>query len=79
MRLSLLPSLLALLLAGLMIQVGAKKGGGRRAVFRTELSKNLREDFTITEKAPSRASPTGSFTFKTLLRHYDKRVLTHGK
>ena len=50
MRLSLLPSLLALLLAGLMIQVGAKKGGGRRAVFRTEPSTNLREDFTITEK-----------------------------
>ena len=55
MGLSLL-SLLGLLLAGLMIQVGAKKGGGRRAVFRTELLMNLRNDFTLTEKhkkAPS--------------------------
>ena len=50
MGLSLLTSLLGLLLAGLMIQVGAKKGGGRRAVFRTELLMNLRKDFTLTEK-----------------------------
>ena len=56
MGLSLLSSLFGLLLAGLMIQVGAKKGGGRRAVFRTELLMNLRKDFTLTEKhkkAPS--------------------------
>ena len=36
---------------------------------------------TITEKAPTRAfswlkAPTSAFTFKTLLRHYAKRVLT---
>ena len=37
--------------------------------------------FTITEKTPTRAfswlkAPTSAFTFKTLLRHYAKRVLT---
>ena len=37
--------------------------------------------FTITEKAPTRAlswlkAPTSAFTFKTLLRHYAKQVLT---
>ena len=37
--------------------------------------------FTITEKAPTRAfpwlnAPKSIFTFKTLLRHYAKRVLT---
>ena len=37
--------------------------------------------FTITEKAPTRASswlkvPSSAFTFKTLLRHYAKRALT---
>ena len=37
--------------------------------------------FVITEKAPTRAfswlkAPTSAFTFKTLLRHYAKRVLT---
>ena len=42
---------------------------------------NVREDFTITEKAPTRAfswlkAPTSAFTFKTLLRHYAKRALT---
>ena len=36
---------------------------------------------TITENAPTRAfswlkAPTSAFTFKTLLRHYAKRVLT---
>ena len=36
---------------------------------------------TITEKAPTRAfswlkAPTSAFTFKTLLRHYAKQVLT---
>ena len=40
--------------------------------------------FTITEKALTRAlswlkAPSSSFTFKTLLRHYAKRVLAHGK
>ena len=37
--------------------------------------------FTIAEKAPTRAfswleGPTGTFTFKTLLRHYPKWALT---
>ena len=42
---------------------------------------NVPEDFTITEKAPTRAfswfkAATTAFTFKTLLRHYAKRALT---
>ena len=42
---------------------------------RNEGYPNVPEDFTITEKAPSRAfswlkAPTSIFTFKTLLRHY---------
>ena len=46
-----------------------------------ELQTNLREDFTIMEKAPARVfswlkAPTSTFTFKTLLRHYAKRALT---
>ena len=46
-----------------------------------ELQTKLREDFTIMEKAPTRAFswlkvPTSAFTFKTLLRHYAKRALT---
>ena len=36
-----------------------------------ELQTEVREDFTITEKAP-----TSAFTFKTLLRHYAKQSLT---
>ena len=39
---------------------------------------NVPEDFTITEKAPTRAATT-AFTFMTLSRHYAKRTLTHGK
>ena len=46
----------------------------------------VREDFTITEKAPTRgllllesAYSTRAFTFKTLLRHYAKQTLTHSK
>ena len=44
----------------------------------------IREDFSITEKAPTRAFswfkvPTSAFTFKTLLRHYAKQTLTQGK
>ena len=39
--------------------------------------------YTIMEKAPTMASswlktPTSAFTFKTLLRHYVKQVLTRG-
>ena len=42
---------------------------------------NVPEDFTITEKAPTRAfswlkAPTSAFTFKTLLTHYAERALT---
>ena len=42
---------------------------------------NVPEDFTIMEKAPTRAfswlkAPTSAFTFKTLLRHYAKQALT---
>ena len=44
----------------------------------------VREDFTITEKAPTSTfswlkAATSAFTFKTLLRHYAKQTLTHGK
>ena len=44
---------------------------------------NVREDFTITEKAPTKAfswlKPTITFTFKNLLRHYAKRVHKQSK
>ena len=41
-----------------------------------ELQTKVREDFTITEKAPIRAySPTRAFTFETLR----KQALTHSK
>ena len=39
----------------------------------------VRKDFTIREKAPTRAwlkVPTSAFTFRTLLRHYAKQTLT---
>ena len=44
-------------------------------------NQEVREDFTIMEKAPTRAfswlgAPTSAFTLKTLLRHYAKRALT---
>ena len=40
---------------------------------------NLRDDssFTITEMAPTRASPSSAFIFKNLLRHHAKQALTH--
>ena len=46
-----------------------------------ELQTMAREDFTITEKAPTRAFSwlkvaTTAFTFKTLLRHFAKQTLT---
>ena len=45
-----------------------------------ELITEVREDFTITEKASSwLKAPASAFTFKTLLRHYPEHVLTHGK
>ena len=44
---------------------------------RVELSTNLREVFTITEKALFwLKAPTSALTFKTLLRHYAKQALT---
>ena len=47
----------------------------------TEGYPKVREDFTITEKAPTWAFSwlkvaTTAFTFKTLLRHYAEWVLT---
>ena len=50
-------------------------------VCRLELQTKVPEDFTITEKVPTRAFswlkvPTSAFTFKTLLRHHAKRALT---
>ena len=44
-----------------------------------ELQTKVREDFTITEKASTRAfswleAPTNAFTFNTLLRHYAEWV-----
>ena len=47
-------------------------------------SKSSIRRFVITEKAPTRAftwlkAATTAFTFKTLLRHYAKQELTHGK
>ena len=47
----------------------------------TSASKSSIQRFVITEKAPTRAfswlkAATTAFTFKTLLRHYAKRVLT---
>ena len=44
-------------------------------------NQEVREDFTIMEKAPTRAfswlkAATTAFTFKTLLRHHAKRALT---
>ena len=61
--------------------------GGRAAAsgwLAVKLQTNLREDFTITKKAPTRAFsglkvPTNASTFKTLFRHYAIQVLTHGK
>ena len=49
-----------------------------------ELQTKVPEDFTITEKAPTRAfswlkAPTSTFIFKTLFRHYAKQILTRGK
>ena len=46
-------------------------------------TKSIRR-LVITEKAPTRAfswlkAATTAFTFKTLLRHYAKLALTHGK
>ena len=45
-----------------------------------DLQTKVREDFTITEKAPTWAfKPTSTFTFKNLLRHYANWALTDGK
>ena len=72
--------------AGSVLQPGAVGGWGQgsclinwRAQTRAsnEGYPKVPEDFTITEKAPTRAlswlnAPTSAFTFKTLLRHYAK-------
>ena len=57
-------------------------GTGTRAS--NESQRKIREDITITEKAPTRAiswlqAPTSAFTFQTQLRHYAKQALTHSK
>ena len=54
------------------------------SMFMVELQTKVREDFTITEKAPNLAFfwlkvPSSNFTFKKLLRHYAKQVFTHFK
>ena len=59
-----------------MCREEARDGG-----WTVELQTKVREDFTIMEKAPTRAfswlkAPTSAFTLKTLLRHYAKRALT---
>ena len=49
-----------------------------------ELQTKVPEDFTITEKASTRAFswlkvPTIAYTFKTILIHYAKQMLSHCK
>ena len=48
-----------------------------------ELQTKVREDLTITEKAPTMAFwlkvPTSAFTFEPPLRHYVKQALKLGK
>ena len=51
---------------------------------RIELETKVFKDFTITEKAPTKAfswlkAPTISLTFKNLIRHYTKQAPKHGK
>ena len=58
----------------LHVDVGARTSASKRSIRR----------FVITEKAPTRAfswlkAATTAFTFKTLLRHYPKQALIHGK
>ena len=58
-----------------------KVANGRVLVSWLELETINRRSCTITEKAPTRAlswlkAATTTFTFKTLLRHYAKQVLT---
>ena len=53
-------------------------------MWRVELQTKVREVFTITERVPTRAfswlkAHTGTFTVKTLLRHFAKQVPKHGK
>ena len=49
-------------------------------VSRQPCAGDMREDFTITKKAPTRAfswlkAPTSAFTFKKLSRHYAKQAM----
>ena len=55
-----------------------------RLVYTIELETNLREDFAITEKAPTRVfswlkALTNASTFKTILRNHAKQMVTHSK
>ena len=55
-----------------------------RSFLVVELQTKVREDFTITEKAPTRAfswfkAPTSAFTFKTVLRHFANWAPKHCK
>ena len=60
------------------MEIWGKTKEGFRLQLQTKVRyPKVREDFTIMEKAPKRAfsllkAPTRAFTFKTLLRHYDK-------
>ena len=60
------------------------RGDSADSVYLVELETKVAEvtpTFTIMEEVPTEAFiwlkvPTGAFTFKTLLRHYAKRMLT---
>ena len=59
----------------------------KRGLVKLHLDINFRasnEDFTIKDESPTRTfswlkPSTSDFTFKTLLRHYARQALTHGK
>ena len=60
---------------------GQKVGSYAFKLLKCTVISSVPSVFTITEKAPTRAfswlkAPTSAFTFKTLLRHYTKRMLT---
>ena len=61
-----------------LIVIGAElitSSSSTPALCALELQAKVREDFTITYY---RISHTSTYTFKALLRHYAKQVLTHG-
>ena len=66
-----------------VLAAGHRVGSAHLDVSSSASKKSIRR-FVITEKAPTRAFSwlkvaTTAFTFKTLLRHYAKQMLTHGK